>query len=517
MSVQLIIPMSGIGLRFQEAGYSLPKPLIRVAGKTIINHVIEMFPGIDDVLFIVNKNHYADIALGLKDILQSLVPSCQIVAIEPHKLGPAWAISQAREFVKLDSKIIVNYCDFACKWNFPDFLDELNSGLDGLIATYTGFHPHMLRTTKYAYVKKDHLGFLNNIQEKDSYTPNPMSEEASSGTYAFKSGSTLLTAIDNQILRKDVYNGEYYMSLTYKNMIEQDMKIRTFLIDQFLQWGTPEDLQEFEEWRKFFKFRSEPKESATGIEHIGLLAAGAGTRFYDGGYSIPKPFLPLHDSILASEAIRSIDPHPKAVTLLMQEKFDSIANLSIDLMNFEVEILRVSKLTQGQASSAKELLREIHAENCVIATCDSLIYPQVRDYSNIKDKSLGVWVTEPSHFARTHPEQFGWVLADNEGLILKSRVKTIPDDFDTWKVITGTFFFGNPQEGSSLIANFESLGERVNGEFYLDSVLAFAKNSGWQVFAMSPIKFVSLGTPDEYETYCYWARFFDNHPLFISS
>ena len=38
--VQIIIPMSGLGIRFKNAGYNEPKPLIMVDGKPIIEHVI---------------------------------------------------------------------------------------------------------------------------------------------------------------------------------------------------------------------------------------------------------------------------------------------------------------------------------------------------------------------------------------------------------------------------------------------------------------------------------------------
>ena len=41
--MKIIIPMSGIGKRFVEAGYKDPKPLIKVENKTIIEHVINLF------------------------------------------------------------------------------------------------------------------------------------------------------------------------------------------------------------------------------------------------------------------------------------------------------------------------------------------------------------------------------------------------------------------------------------------------------------------------------------------
>ena len=50
--MQIVIPMSGFGERFRRTGYSVPKPLIEVDGKPIIQHVIEMFPGEENFIFI---------------------------------------------------------------------------------------------------------------------------------------------------------------------------------------------------------------------------------------------------------------------------------------------------------------------------------------------------------------------------------------------------------------------------------------------------------------------------------
>ena len=49
--------MSGFGERFRKVGYTLPKPLIIIDGKPIIQHVVEMFPGEKEIIFICNKDH----------------------------------------------------------------------------------------------------------------------------------------------------------------------------------------------------------------------------------------------------------------------------------------------------------------------------------------------------------------------------------------------------------------------------------------------------------------------------
>ena len=55
--MQIIIPMSGIGKRFLDAGYKIPKPLIEINQKPMIAHILDMFPGETNFKFICNSEH----------------------------------------------------------------------------------------------------------------------------------------------------------------------------------------------------------------------------------------------------------------------------------------------------------------------------------------------------------------------------------------------------------------------------------------------------------------------------
>ena len=144
---QVVIPMSGIGKRFVEAGFYHLKPLIPIANSRMINEVMTMFPGIDDPLFIISKDHKqkSDLIYYLKNNW----PQSKISEIPEHKLGPGHAIYESKDYIDLNRPAIVSYCDFSGDWDFVKFCKEL-AKVDSLILTYTGFHPHMLRNTKYA-------------------------------------------------------------------------------------------------------------------------------------------------------------------------------------------------------------------------------------------------------------------------------------------------------------------------------------------------------------------------------
>ena len=130
----------------------------------------------------------------------------------------------------------------------------------------------------------------------------------------------------------------------------------------------------------------------------------------------------------------------------------------------------------------------------------------------MRGKSIGVWVTKPSDFAINNPTQFGWVNLDDAGSISESWIKEEPSSPQEKYVITGTFYFGDVVSSIELLKEFLAQGNTVKGEYYLDSLLQFAKQSGWEIFGLIPERFISLGTPDEYETYIYWENLFIQRP-----
>lgn len=510
IDAQLLIPMSGLGERFQRAGYDRPKPLIEIEGKPIIEHVLDMYPGWEDVVFIVNEDHLAVDSWHMEEILRKLRPSGKIVPIKKHKKGPAWAIKQAADFIAKDKPVVANYCDFTCRWDLSSFEQQLLSGLDGLIPTYTGFHPHMLRTTSFAYVKKDGDTVID-IQEKQPWTENPFGEEASSGTYAFGSGKILLEAIEEQINADHSLNGEYYLSLTYKSMLNSGMNVESFLIDHFMQWGTPEDVEDYKYWSELFSAVCQVELPPVNEDFAVILAAGEGNRFKRVGYTLPKPLIPISGAPMITQSV--IATGSKNFIAISREDLEFSEELSpaVKELGGKLELLR--NLTRGQAETAHFALRDSSAGNegpVFVGACDAVLVPS-KSPSTTTMNSNEIWVWTNSNYrpAVNDPESFGWVRVDPLGDVVNDvLVKDAPPDFIEWQSITGSFTFGSISEADALLENFLIEGERVNNEYYLDSLIGFALQNGWTVRAVNPKLFFSLGTPEEYETFRYWQRCF---------
>ena len=123
--MQLVIPLSGKGQRFLDAGYVTKKPFINIDGKPMICHVVDLFPGITDIVFICTKDD--------KEFLSGLYPLAKIAVIDPHKKGPVYAVAQAFGVIDDNQEVIVSYCDYGMQWDFEEFLltnfGELEEGI----------------------------------------------------------------------------------------------------------------------------------------------------------------------------------------------------------------------------------------------------------------------------------------------------------------------------------------------------------------------------------------------------
>ena len=119
--MQIVIPMSGFGERFRKAGYDVPKPLIEIDGKSIIAHVIDMFPGEENFIFICNEDHLRNPDYRMWEILDEYCPGGKVIGIPSHKLGPVHAVLQVEHLLCPDSPTVINYCDFTCYWDWAHF------------------------------------------------------------------------------------------------------------------------------------------------------------------------------------------------------------------------------------------------------------------------------------------------------------------------------------------------------------------------------------------------------------
>ncbi len=523
MRIQLVVPMSGIGQRFKDAGYTTPKPLIKVRGKEIINHVVNMFGEIERVIFICNEVHLNDINLNLHKILKDLHPKTKIISIKPHKKGPIHAVLESESVLDYLTPTIVNYCDFNSFFNYPNFINYLKKdNPDGCVFTYTGFHPHMLNNTNYAYVKK-HDNSVIDIQEKKPFTENPMMEEVSSGTYYFKSAEMMLKYFKKTLFLDLKVNGEFYVSMAYKPMLKDGLKINTFLIDYFMQWGTPSDLENFNWYSNIFKNINNKNCNSNNIYEGCLLIsmAGKGSRFKEKGYKIPKPFIKISGSEMYIKAIKDL-PRMEKLKIVTREEIIKNKKQVFDIedkkLNVSVKSLKTN--TDGQARTALRAFEDndIKLEKpLIISACDMGVIFDEKKYQNLlssKEIDILVWGCKGYPGAQQNPNMYSWIYK-NENYISKISVKKNLINPKEDYLLIGTFTFKKANYFLKSAKLSIASREKVNGEYYIDSVINKSIEIGLKVALFEIDYFICWGTPDELETYNYWESCFNkwkDHP-----
>jgi len=509
-NITLIIPMSGVGKRFLDAGYDQPKPLIEVDGKPMIEHVLELFPNIKDVIFICNQNHLK--TTNISKVLLGICPFAKILEVPDNlKKGPVFATSKIFNYIDDNKEIIFSYCDYGTVWDYEEFLNQKEK-YDGLIPCYTGFHPHMLGSDNYAYCKMDGE-YVSQVKEKEPFTSDKMNEFASNGTYYFKSGKIVKKYFQKLIDKNININGEFYISLVYNLMIKDGLKVGVFEIEKMLQWGTPYDLEVYKKWSDFFRKKEMKKIIAPKNTTLILPMAGNGNRFKDNGYEIPKPLLDVDGLPMVIRAVKDLPSCEKKIFISKKNDFIEF-NIEKTLSeNYECEIILVDQVTKGQACTCELAINKIEREDPIlISACDNGIYYDVGKLEKLfDDKSIDiiVWSFRNHQTSKLNPDSYAWLDVDSDNNIKNvSCKKFIYDDPLKTHAIIGTMFFRKSKyffEG--LQKNYDE-NITTNGEFYVDDVLNQNIKQGLKVKVFEVQDYICWGTPNDYKTYNYWKNHF---------
>ncbi len=523
--MQIIVPMSGFGERFRRAGYAVPKPLIEIDGKPIITHVIDMFPGETNFIFVCNQEHLNEPAYRMEAILKECCPSGLIVGVSPHKLGPINAVRQVEHLLDPTEPVVVNYCDFTCYWDWHHFKRYVKeTACEGAIPAYKGFHPHSLGNTNYAYMRESD-GWVLDIQEKQPYTNNRMEEYASSGTYYFASAQIMCEAFRTVVEQDLNVGGEYYVSLAYKPLLENKKHIAVYPLQHFMQWGTPEDVAEYNFWSKAFQSLIAHTESTPSPKGALVVPmAGLGQRFADEGYALTKPLIPVSGLPMVAQATHDL-PSAEHHVFVLRADMAGYADVAKQLsMLYPKAIIKtIDRVTEGQACTALIGLDALENEvgnGCTpitIGACDNGALYDVGSFCKVVEDPLVdiiVWGVRGYPNAIRNPKMFGWIDA-LDGQVRSVSVKTPLDKPASDPIVLGTFTFRRADDFRRSLDRLIARDGRINGEFYIDSLINDAISLGLQCRLFEVDSYLCWGTPIDLRTFEYWQSCFhkwENHP-----
>jgi HAD superfamily hydrolase (TIGR01509 family) len=231
--MNILIPMAGAGTRFQQAGYTFPKPLIDVNGKPMIQVVVDNINIDANYIFVVQKEHREK--YNLDALLKLITPKCTIVEVDGITEGAACTTLLAKEFINNDEPLLMANSDQFAEWDSNEFMYKMNEqNVDGGIVTFKATHP------KWSFAKVDEYGYVTEVAEK-----NPISTDATVGIYYWTKGSDYVKYAEEMIANNIRTNNEFYVCPVFNQAINDGKKIKSFNIEKMWGLGTPEDLKHY--------------------------------------------------------------------------------------------------------------------------------------------------------------------------------------------------------------------------------------------------------------------------------
>lgn len=238
--LNIVIPMAGRGSRFENVGFTEPKPLIPVFGQAMIKLVIDNLKPKNcefQFIFICRQDTLENYSIAEK--LETWAPGSKIIPVNQITDGAACTVLLAEKYINNDFPLMIANCDQWIDIDINLYLEKImHSNLDGLIMTMKANHE------KWSFIRLDPQNNITEVVEK-----KVVSDEATVGIYNFKRGSDFVKAAYRMIDKNLRVNGEFYVAPTYNELINEGAKLGYFNIGSEARGmyglGTPEDLAKF--------------------------------------------------------------------------------------------------------------------------------------------------------------------------------------------------------------------------------------------------------------------------------
>lgn len=231
--------MAGRGSRFAENGYTLPKPLIDINGKHMIEIVINnLKPSCEHrFIFICQSEHVEKYYLDR--VFSNACEKYEIIGINGITDGAAITVLKAKYFIDNSSPLMIANSDQWVDLDINKYLTDMEERkLDGTMLTMKANNP------KWSYAKIDVDGMVSEVVEK-----KVISNEATVGIYNFAKGSDFCKFADYMIEKNIRSNGEFYVAPVFTFMANHGNKIGIYNIGEeangMYGLGIPDDLELF--------------------------------------------------------------------------------------------------------------------------------------------------------------------------------------------------------------------------------------------------------------------------------
>jgi HAD superfamily hydrolase (TIGR01509 family) len=364
--MNVIIPLAGIGERFQQEGYSLPKPLIPVLGKPILFYVLDNINlGPEDKVFILynealKKHNFCEtVSARYPNIHLIEMPSTRGAA-ETVQLGAERILTGGYTYHK---QCVLMDCD---TFYTTDVLTAIRRNAESARGNAVFYTVNTEKKPIYSYIKLEDGERICEIREKEK-----ISDNANTGIYCFADIHELHQYC-KQVIDGDIrFRGEFYTSCVISEMIRLGADFYGIRLDagRVFSLGTPKQVKEYE--NRAYGFLFDLDGTLVNTDHI----------YFD----VWKHILSEHNIVLTHEIfdkyIRGNSDSHVQRTLLSH---DTTLLTEISYRKDELAVQYMSELSE--IGGAVSFLKQVHERGhkiAVVTNCNRKVAEAVL-------KSVGV-------------------------------------------------------------------------------------------------------------------------------
>jgi glucose-1-phosphate thymidylyltransferase len=247
-TLKIVIPTAGWATRMRPQTWSKPKPLVSVAGRTVLDHLLDMFssvpafhragtmsstrttskvsrPGIVTAEFIIILGPGLG-EMQIPPFMQEHYPELEThFVLQPEMRGQSDALWLAHKY--LTGPVLICFSDTLMETDFSFLADEKADGV--------AWVKPVPDPRRFGVAEVNDKGLVTHLVEKPRTKDNNL---VVVGCYFFKQAKKLVSAIEEQFRRGTSLKGEYFLTDTINIMIERGLKMRIQKVEAWLDTGT---------------------------------------------------------------------------------------------------------------------------------------------------------------------------------------------------------------------------------------------------------------------------------------
>ncbi|MCB0428576.1 MAG: glycosyltransferase family 2 protein [Flavobacteriales bacterium] len=235
--MNMVIPMAGEGRRFMEAGYTIPKYMIEVRGKTLLEWSVDSLP-LDlctNLIFVALETH--EEKWKIERWIRNLYPhrfEIQVVFLKGVTRGQAETALHAKQHMDMENPLLVYNIDTQFRSSALK-RQLLREDVDGVLGAFTSNEP------RFSYAELDAAGrFVSRVAEKIVISANALT-----GLYHFKDPADFIHVAESHIQSNFRTGGEFYVAPVYNDLIAQGKRYVVDMAQEVNILGTPEEMKMF--------------------------------------------------------------------------------------------------------------------------------------------------------------------------------------------------------------------------------------------------------------------------------